>query len=65
MQDVSLGLVGLVFLVFTVFTIRKLAPRDGEPGRSWLQRENVAMVVSLGLVALGVTGLGLIIRALA
>lgn len=65
MQNIAMAIAGLVILAGTVFTIYRLAPREGSMTVAWMQRENIATIVTLALMVLGLTGIGLIVKALA
>ena len=42
-----------------------LAPRDGEPGPDWMEKDGAATAVSLALIMAATIGVGLLIKALA
>ncbi len=65
MQDLALAVIGLAILAFTGFSFYKVVP--GEEGQTiaWMQRENIATVVTIALIVLGLTGFGLVIRSFA
>jgi len=65
MQDLTLAISGLACLVITGLGFYKLAPREGEQTNPWMEREMVAMTVTLVLLVLGLTGIGLVIKAVA
>jgi hypothetical protein len=65
MEKALLVIIGLSCLVGSGLVLFKLAPRDGEPVRAWLESDGTATVVSLALTLVGTLGIGLVIQALA
>jgi hypothetical protein len=65
MENALLVIVGLSCVVGSGFVVFKLAARDGEPTRAWLENDGAATVVTLALLLVGTLGMGMLIRALA
>lgn len=65
MENAVLMIVGLSCVAGSALALFKLAPRNGEPGPAWMEREGAATAVSLVLIMMGTLGVGLLIKALA
>ena len=65
MQSIFTLVAGLACLVVSTLAFVNLRPRDGQPAIQWMENDGAATAVTLGVMALIVTGIGLIISAVA
>lgn len=64
MEKVLLLMAGLSCLGSSGFVLFKVAARDGEPVRAWLEKDGAATAVSLAVLTVGSLGIALLFQAL-